>query len=73
MRNQIYLFLSLIFLFPYSLSAETKNVLKIITAPEVKEILRMKNGILINALTNIEYDMQHIPGSINIPFHELEQ
>jgi len=73
MRNPIYLFLSLIFLFPYSLSAETKNVLKIITAPEVKEILRMKNGILINALTNIEYDMQHIPGSINIPFHELEQ
>ena len=28
--------------------------------------------LLINSLTSIEYDIQHIPGSINVPLYEMD-
>jgi len=72
MRILIYIYLFFLLLLPCSLAAETDKVLKIITAPEVKEKLGEKNVLLIHALTSIEYDIQHIPDSINIPLHEME-
>jgi rhodanese-related sulfurtransferase len=51
---------------------DKQAALKIITAPEVKEKLGKKDVFLVNSLTNIEYDIQHIPGSINIPLHDMD-
>jgi rhodanese-related sulfurtransferase len=42
-----------------------------LTAPEVKEMVARDNALLIHVLSRIEFDMQHIPGSINIPITEL--
>lgn len=50
------------------LSAHAENPpLQIVTAPEVKYMLEKGNSLLIHSLSKIEYDLQHIPGSINIP------
>ncbi len=45
--------------------------IKQITAPEVKQMLDEEKGTVINVLSALEYDMQHIPGSINIPVAEM--
>ena len=46
---------------------------KEITAPELKRLLDDKKDVLIiNVLSKIEYSMQHIPGSINIPINTME-
>ena len=42
-----------------------------VTAPEVKHMLEQQGAALIHALSKIEYDIQHIPGSINIPAQEM--
>lgn len=44
---------------------------KDLTAPEVKMMVEENGAMLINVLSRIEYDMQHIPGSINIPIIEV--
>lgn len=43
-----------------------------ITAPEVKSMLENKEALLINLLSKIEFDMQNIPGSINIPIDIID-
>jgi len=43
-----------------------------ISAPEVKDLLDKGNAKVIHVLSCIEYDMQHIPGSINIPVIHLK-
>lgn len=50
---------------------EEKAVFKDITAPEVKHML--DNGIakVYNVLSRIEYEMQHITGSSNIPVSKM--
>jgi rhodanese-related sulfurtransferase len=40
---------------------------KEITAPEVKNIIDENRGVVIHVLSKIEYNIQHITGSINIP------
>ncbi|MBF0102959.1 MAG: rhodanese-like domain-containing protein [Desulfobacterales bacterium] len=45
---------------------------KEITAPEVKSMIDEKKGIVIHVLSKIEYDMQHITGSINIPIIHIK-
>lgn len=42
-----------------------------ITAPELKEMIAEENVVVINALSRIEYEIQHIKGSINIPVVEM--
>lgn len=45
----------------------------ILTAPEVRYMMEVeKSAILIHNLSKLEYDIQHIPGSINIPVTEME-
>ncbi|WP_294947025.1 rhodanese-like domain-containing protein [Sulfurivirga sp.] len=59
---------------PSVLRAETGGLpdVPIVTAPEVKEML--DSGLpmqLINALSPVEFELQHIPGSTNIPANEV--
>ncbi|MDX2503065.1 MAG: rhodanese-like domain-containing protein [Gammaproteobacteria bacterium] len=73
MRNLFFISVCVSFLWANILCANEKTVLKIITAPEVKE-LSGKEGIrVINSLTSIEYSIQHIPGSINIPLDDMDE
>lgn len=44
-----------------------------ITAPEVRRMVEDDTVLFVNVLSHIEYEMQHIPGSINIPLDELGQ
>jgi len=44
-----------------------------VTAPEVKRILEDNpDAVLVNALSSLEFAIQHIPGSINIPTNEVQ-
>ena len=52
-------------------SAENEEVEKL-TAPEVKDLLEGGRATAVHVLSRIEYEMQHIPGSINIPINEME-
>lgn len=72
MKIFLYFSFFLFFLWANSIAANETRILKIITAPEVREMLDRKEGILINSLTSIEYTIQHIPGSINIPLYEMD-
>jgi rhodanese-related sulfurtransferase len=42
-----------------------------ITAPEVRKMMTDDDVLLVHSLSQIEYQMQHIPGSINIPVDEM--
>lgn len=69
------IFLLLLLTLSPSLWGDTlkKRALKVITAPEVKEMIKEKRTMLINSLTRIEFAIQHIPGSINIPLTEMDK
>ena len=43
-----------------------------LTAPEVKSMIGDGRTILVHVLTSVEFEMQHIPGSINIPIVDIE-
>ena len=43
-----------------------------ISALEVKYMMANEQVLVINALSKIEHDIQHIDGSVNIPLVELE-
>jgi len=47
--------------------------LSVLTAPEVKYMLEQEQLTLVNSLSRIEFQIQHIPGSINIPVTEMER
>jgi rhodanese-related sulfurtransferase len=53
-----------------STNAEDERYKKI-TAPEVKDMLDGGRALAIHVLSRIEYEMQHIPGSVNIPITEI--
>jgi len=38
-----------------------------ISAPELKYMMSQKKVVVINSMSEIEFDRQHIPNSINIP------
>ena len=50
----------------------TSEKFKEISAPEVKSMIEDSQGVIIHVLSGIEYEMQHIPGSINIPIIDME-
>ena len=61
------------FLAPMALSVEAKPVkVKGISAPEVKEMLESGLAVLVHVLSKTEYEMQHIPDSINIPIINMK-
>ena len=47
--------------------------LSVLTAPEVKYLLERDQLTLVNSLSRIEFEIQHIPGSINVPVTEMER
>lgn len=53
-------------------SAGATDGLRILTAPEVKYMMEHEQVLVIHSLSRIEYDIQHIPGSINIPVLEMD-
>ncbi len=66
--------LSLLLVQPVLASEPTPNLdgFSIISAPMVKHMLDANTGMVINVLSDLEFDMQHISGSINIPISNLE-
>ena len=69
----MFLVVSLFFWEGLSLSySNTPIGYKNITAPEVKMMLDKKGAMVIHVLSQMEYDIQHIPGTINIPLEEME-
>lgn len=42
-----------------------------LTAPEVKKMVEEDGAQLVHVLSEIEFAMQHIPGSINIPITKV--
>lgn len=58
------LFISPFFLLPSTVKADA---IKNLTAPEVKTLMDSGDVVLIHTLSAIEFEIQHIPGSINIP------
>jgi len=45
---------------------------KEISAPEVKIMIENGDAVAVHVLSEIEYDIQHITGSINIPIIKIE-
>ena len=45
---------------------------KEISAPEVKSLIENNDAVVIHVLSEIEYNMQHITGSINIPIIQVK-
>ena len=44
---------------------------KVVTAPEVKK-MREEGKLIVHAMSRIEYEVQHIPGSVNIPYTDVK-
>ncbi len=49
------------------LSPAQAEKIQTLTAPEVKNMVDNGNVVLINTLSAIEFEIQHIPTSVNIP------
>ncbi|MBT3258473.1 MAG: rhodanese-like domain-containing protein [Deltaproteobacteria bacterium] len=65
--------LIMFFLTPMTVSAEAESQkIKGISAPEVKNMIESGQAILVHVLSRTEYEMQHIPDSINIPIIDLK-
>ena len=54
-----------------SAEAESEKF-KEISAPEVKNMIEGGRTVVVHVLSETEYEMQHIPGSINIPVIDME-
>ena len=75
-RNRIFLFgfLLVFFLISHGLADQTSvdtEEIEPISAAKTKMMLDKDLAVVINVLSQIEYDIQHIPGSINIPVQEI--
>ena len=46
---------------------------KKISAPETRALIEEGKVLVVNVLSRVEFDVQHIPGSINIPINEIEK
>jgi hypothetical protein len=72
LRN-IFIALCVLFLSSYQAQAqEQDDKFRKVTAPEVKEMIQNKKVVIINTLSSLEHELQHIPGSINIPINQIE-
>ena len=67
------LLLVVFFLNAMAISAKAEpGTIKEISAPEVKNMLEAGQAVVIHVLSGTEYEMQHIPGSINIPIIDMK-
>jgi rhodanese-related sulfurtransferase len=64
----------LLFILVTSAPAPAENEeYKKVTAPEVKDMLDGGRAVAVHVLSRIEFEMQHITGSINIPINEMNE
>ena len=70
MPSRVFLTFLMVLLYSnLSLAANFKEI----TAPELKQLTdSTKDFLLINVLSEIEYSIQHITGSINIPINKMK-
>lgn len=69
----IMLFTMILVFAPLSVSAlEIPEGVKVLTAPEVRQMRDNSDALLVHTLSRIEYRMQHIPESVNIPVDEVK-
>ena len=65
--------LTLILLFTLGFRAwADQNALPNLTAPEVKGMLDGGKAVVVHTLSALEFQIQHITGSINIPIIKME-
>ena len=65
--------LTMFFLPLMAVSAEsTSEKFKEISAPVVKNMIESGRAVVVHVLSGTEYEMQHIPDSINIPIIDLK-
>ncbi len=69
MRSILMGLLSVIMIWPGA--GATAGELPDLTAPEVKMMVEDEGALLVHVLSRLEYDIQHIPDSINIPVTEV--
>ncbi|NNF98282.1 MAG: rhodanese-like domain-containing protein [Desulfobacteraceae bacterium] len=60
----------LFFLTHVVIAAEAADIRRI-SAPEVKNLVETDQALLIHVLSEIEFEFQHIPKSINIPIIKM--
>ncbi|MEN8189673.1 MAG: rhodanese-like domain-containing protein [Thermodesulfobacteriota bacterium] len=65
--NRPVTFLCILFLSLFCSQQAYGGAPKTLTAPEVKHLMDKGDALLVHTLSAIEFDMQHIPNSINIP------
>ncbi|MFK5891914.1 MAG: rhodanese-like domain-containing protein [Pseudomonadota bacterium] len=73
-KNRFLLFLILTLLSSTSVARINMGIpdnVTVVAAPQVREMMENKSYVLINSLSDIEFNIQHIPGSINIPVDEM--
>ncbi len=66
------LYAVLFYSFTHLVMATPIPSIKIVTAPEVKFMVEKEDVLLVHSLSQIEYEFQHIPGSINIPVIDMD-
>ena len=52
--------------------AANRDGFKEISAPEVKNLIEERKAVVVNLLSPLEYEIQHIPESVNIPIIDIE-
>jgi hypothetical protein len=75
MRKRISSWLSLLIIVPlllFSPSIWAADFPDISTSDLKNKLDSKEKFLLVNALSDIDFDMEHIPGSINIPVGELQ-
>ena len=61
-----------VLLYPAVLFAmDVPDGVTVVAAPEVRMLTADEGAVLIHTLSRIEYRMQHIPGSVNVPVDEI--
>jgi rhodanese-related sulfurtransferase len=66
------LLITLLFFSPLAVQAmSVPKGVTILTAPEVRAKVDNKQALLIHTLSRIEYEIQHIPHSFNVPVDEI--
>ena len=71
LRFSIVILLAFFFEGMFGIVGAESEPYKKITAPEVKNMMEEHSAVLVHSLSVIEFEIQHIPGSINIPIIEM--
>jgi nucleoside-triphosphatase THEP1 len=68
---RLFLFFMVVYVFQIGSLAVHAATFTEVTAPEVKHMVDNEKVVIVNNLSPLEFDLQHITGSINIPINTL--